>query len=238
MKRLKLLTSLTSLAVLTPVIPALTTSCSNNESYFEKVYWFDGTKIQDWVMEINDAQDFAYKDFCAWHNNEIVDIASFEMTSSNSDVIEVTAVTKNKIYNAKAKKEGSATLTMNIADANGHKQTLTVVDTVVAKDSKKDIKFTAATSEGFTWNADTKTITFTDNHIVRATLGTLSCDTTITYNVDLFSKLSGIEINNKNELTMRVEESYDVGLKRICIYPDGGKANQLDINIVYNSENK
>ena len=37
---------------------------------------------------------------------------------------------------------------------------------------------------------------------------------------------------------MRVEESYDVGIKRIIIYPDGGIANQLDINIVYNSENK
>ena len=234
MKRFKLLSSLTMLGTLVPTVSLCITSCSNNDkNVFSDVYWFDGTKIQDWVMEINDSQEFRACDFCAWYDNEIVDIVSFQMTSSNPDVIEVQTLQENLRYNAIAKTQGKATLTFNIADENNHKQTISVTDTVVTQGTKDSIQLEAVNSSDFTWEQSTNTLTFSRNDIVRITLGTLKCDTNVKYNLDIYSTFCGVEINDNNDLTMRVEEAYDVGLKRIYIYPDGGVANQLDINIVY-----
>ena len=136
MKRIKLITSLSTVAAIGCATPLITTSCSSNkpsEIAWLNIKWADGTRISNKTYDIVKTSTLKSEDVSVLANTGAkVNVAGFVISSSDESIVKVDIVKENEEFKLTALKSGNVTITYDAADDQGHlgqiNQSIQIID--------------------------------------------------------------------------------------------------------------
>ena len=169
MKKIKLLTSLSSIGCVTLVTPIVATSCSNNDTSEYNVELLINALVPN-LIKTNEEKSVSVT---AFYKNRTTYVMDLVVSSSNPDVLKVeyTPSPEYKVFNLKGVSDGTATVNIEVTDIMGYKNKMTAPVIVIGTEGLKSTvvpntgltaPFEAKVSE-MTWQSENPyQATFTD----------------------------------------------------------------------------
>ena len=124
MKKIKILTSLTTLGVLSTSTAIITTSCSKNTGEITDIS-VEGQILGDVKADIGDSYTYKAQDFSGLINGSKTSISKIHITSTDPSILTVGWNEENDTYYVTATKQGEAKLNFQVENSDGNKGEVT-----------------------------------------------------------------------------------------------------------------
>ena len=121
MKKIKLLSSLTTLAVVGTSVPVLATSCNEKQIYDITEISVEGKKLENYKTEIGDYCVYKAENFSGKVNDKDTKITKLHISTSDSSIVPVNWNQEDQSFAVSAVNQGDCKINFVVEDANGNR---------------------------------------------------------------------------------------------------------------------
>ena len=123
MKKIKLLSSLTTLGVVATATPIIATSCSNSKQEITDIT-VNGKKIEDYKADVGESNVYKAENFSGKVNGKDVPITNLHISTTDSSIIPVDWNEGDNSFYVSTTNHGECKLTFTVEDKDGNKGTI------------------------------------------------------------------------------------------------------------------